>query len=125
MLANELWESLEKTHLDKSFCQGITNLSDLPDQIEKDKFIIIYRDVTNHSGHWFVALRHTSSFIEVFDSRVCPKEVRNILSNHFKCTIYSNSLPLQPRNTVSCGFYCLLFASNRFYNLGKLFPEFR
>ena len=113
-------ETIGKRLLPKKYFLGVFSLDSLPQRLKGHQMCIVHRTQPNGVGHWFSIFKQSKRIIELFDSLIAPQDVRDTISQHFDCHVYSNNQRYQMPGTDTCGIFSLYFLFHRFLNLGIL-----
>ena len=121
MRGYEIQHTLSNLPFNQLCFKGIVSVDHLPKKLPQHCFLIVHRQTSPSTGHWFVIFKYSKEAIEVFDSLVIPRELLTKIKNNFKCTVYSNDIKLQSSGSDTCGWFCIYYVFNRWHNLGKNF----
>ena len=123
MKAYELTNFLDNLPIKKNCLQGIVNISNLPEKVGINRFLIVYLPVTETHGHWITLHRHRH-FIEIFDSLVLSEFQSDKISKHFNIGTLKNFHAYQPKESILCGVFCMFYIYNRYFNSDLTFGDF-
>lgn len=100
-----------------------------PRVIKEGNFVILYQEpaILKHLGHWVLLLKNYRDW-EYFDSSGENFETPEKKAFSFKLRaggcLFSQTFPLQPSRTVTCGHFCLYFIANRLLNMLSTYDDF-
>lgn len=113
-------------HLSTHF-RGVFAFDQIPSTLKAGHFIVCNTSDSSDIGeHWFVIYRN-EKVIECFDSLGIDSEKLSILQENitFKGTnkLKFNKTQVQSNTTSTCGYFCIYFIFQRFYNRDLKFAE--
>ena len=93
-------------------------------------YLIVNTDKRGMSGKHWVAIRVSKSHVELFDSlgllhnNRLPTEILAFIQRFSISRTFVFNKPIQPRNSVLCGFYCIFYIFIRQYCTFNLIQSF-
>lgn len=93
---------------------GCFSSDNYPKSFKKNEFFIVNKDSSNEIGSHWMAVFYNTDIIEFFDSGgTNEKTVLSFLSfdKTFQCAF--NETPIQPRDTNTCGEFCVFYILKR------------
>ena len=93
-------------------------------------YLIVNTDTREKSGKHWVTIRVSKSHVELFDSlgllhnNRLPTEILAFIQRFSISRTFIFNEPLQPRNSVLCGFYCIFYIFVRQYCTFNIIQSF-